>query len=140
MSIGATRMQKLASAIFSQVDDLRKAEIAKGEAALEAIKDTYPDLYQQQKAELDAKKQVLNQSQDRIDAGKAQLDAQQQILNASQAQIDDGRSALSAGSRELGKGWTDYETALKEVEDADVERRNGLYLLQVAQEELDEGR
>lgn len=30
MSIGATRMQKLASAIFSQVDDLRKAEIAKG--------------------------------------------------------------------------------------------------------------
>lgn len=120
--------------------DAGKAEIAKGEAALEAIKDIYPDLYQQQKAELDAKKQVLNQSQDRIDAGKAQLDAQQQILNASQAQIDDGRAALSAGSRELGKGWTDYESALKEVEDADVERRNGLYLLQLAQEELDEGR
>ena len=120
--------------------DAGKAEIAKGEAALEAIKDIYPDLYQQQKAELDAKKQVLNQSQDRIDAGKAQLDAQQQVLNASQAQIDDGRSALSAGSRELGKGWTDYESALKEVEAADVERRNGLYLLQVAQEELDEGR
>lgn len=30
MTVGATRMQKLTSAIFSQVDDLRKAEIAKG--------------------------------------------------------------------------------------------------------------
>lgn len=30
MTVGATRMQKLTSAIFSQVDELRKAEIAKG--------------------------------------------------------------------------------------------------------------
>lgn len=89
---------------------------------------------------LDQEKAALEAGQTALDQGRDELNANELLLNASQAQIDDGRSSLSAGARELGKGWTDYETALEEVEKADVDRRWGLYQLQLAQEELDEGR
>ena len=75
-----------------------------------------------------------------ISAGYRELDAQQKQIDAGQKEIDAGMRQLNAGSRELNKNRDEYEKALEEVEDADVERLWGLYELQLAREELEEGR
>ena len=134
-----------------------QAEMDAGQAQLEAAQaelDAGQSQLDAGKAQLAKEEAQLEQgyqygmvSETDYQAGKAQiaaaqvyLDQQQAQLDAAQKEINSGLAALNAGSRELAKSWDEYEAALKEVEDADVERRLGLYKLELAREELEKGR